>query len=376
MSTRLGGALSPRRTRFVCIGYFGKQNWGDDALLEAFIREVEQLGVDRRSIVVASHDAADTRSRHGVNAFDARSPLGTIDAVFRADHVVLAGGGWHFGKIRASLYSLLVLGLARALGRPITVYCIGVEPIAGSIPSLLVRTIMPFCSWVSVRDLESAEELSRIGVRARVSVAADPVFGWFQEAAPSNRCGHVYPDRPRIAISLLDARGARKYDAIRRDYSRIVDGVIESLDADVILIATSPGEGDYVLAEAVQSECRLRERVRVQDASARGLHDVLRIVSQSDMVIGMRYHALVVAALAGVPFGAIVRSPKVSSLCRELGQPVLGRVDSYSVEEAVRRIRHAFDAKDELREVLVQRTPVLATRYREWVAAWGPSALD
>jgi polysaccharide pyruvyl transferase WcaK-like protein len=50
-------------------------------------------------------------------------------------------------------------------------------------------------------------------------------------------------------------------------------------------------------------------------------HEALRAVAEARVVVGMRLHALVLAAAAGVPFVGLAYDPKVSSFAGGLDQP-------------------------------------------------------
>ncbi len=351
------------------MGYYGKQNLGDEAILTSLLYQLERRGYQRCQVRVITADEADTRKRHDVTPVRRDSLVAVIGSVVRSHHVVLSGGGWHFDRPLAALYALFVVLLGRLFGKTVSICCIGVEPITRPLSKLIARAILHASDWVSVRDEESAEELAGICASARVTVAADHVFaGALRVPTGIRTCWRRNP-RPVIALSILDARGAKKYAAIRDDYPSIVDGIVERLDAEVVLVATSPGEGDIRVSRYVQERCTHSDRVRVQE-TANDLGDVMAVVASSDLVVGMRYHGLIAAALAGVPFAAIVRSPKVMSICRVLGQPVLGSIGCYNVDGVVDGVCEAFGQQETLRRNLAERVPFVLRRYDSSMEAW------
>lgn len=367
--TQSGRVSTISDARFVFVGYYGKQNLGDEAILTSFLYELERGGYQRWQVRVITADEADTRKRHDVTPVRRDSPVAVIGYVVRSHHVVLSGGGWHFDRPIAAFYALFLVLLGRLFGRTVSICCIGVEPITRPLSKLIVRTILHASDWVSVRDQESADELLRVCASARVTVAADPVFaGALRVPTGMRTCWRRNP-RPIIAISILDARGAKKYAAIREDYPRIVDGIVERLDAEVFLVATSPGEGDIEVSRYVQARCTHSDRVHIQE-TAKDLGDVMAVVASSDLVVGMRYHVLIAAALAGVPFAAIVRSPKVMSICRALGQPVLGSIGCYNVDDVIDGVCEAFGKRESLRRNLAEGVPVVVRRYESSMEVW------
>lgn len=357
---------------FMCSGYYGKQNLGDEAILASFLHEIEKYGHRRSQVRVVTADEDDTRNRHGVTPVRRGSVMAVVKAILRSHHVVLFGGGWHFEKLRAVLYALFLVLSARLFGRSFSIVCIGVEPITNPLSRFLVRVILRASDWVSVRDETSAQEFLKACASAKVIVAADPVFSEIYSGPAQKHICQELRSRPVVAVSLLDARGAKKYAIIRKDYHNIVDGIIERLDAEVILVCTSPGEGDVEVARYILKSCKHADRVHVHEC-AKNLVDLIPVVASSDLMVGMRYHALAMAALVGVPFAAIVRSPKVESICSILGQPILAYVDSYDVNSILDNVCGAFAQRELLCRNLRETVPMTVRTYyssmEDWMAA-------
>ncbi|MGI6540809.1 MAG: polysaccharide pyruvyl transferase family protein [Bacillota bacterium] len=371
MAYEKGEAFEMAGESFVCFGYYGKQNLGDEAILASFLHEIEKYGHDRSRVRVATADRTDTVKRHGVIPIKRFSIFARVAAVMRSDHIVLSGGGWHFQKLWVASYAALTALLAKLLGKSFSIICIGVEPITRLSSRHLVRAILGASDWVSVRDEESAQELLRTGASTRVVVAADPVFSEvYSKVAQSQQRVYRGPcSRPVITVSLLDARGAKKYAAIREDYPSIVDGIVDRLDAEVVLVCTSPGEGDIEVARYVQESCTCPDRVHIYECGE-SLVDLMPVVASSDLVVGMRYHALATAALAGVPFAAIARSPKVQSICDVLGQPVLAHVNCYDGDDIIEGVCESFAQRQSLGKKLNERVPMMVDKYHSSMESW------
>ncbi len=77
--------------KIVVSGYYGFGNAGDEAILEAMLRDVRALAPAVR-VVVLSGDPADTSARFGVEAVPRMNP-GAVMRALRGADLFLSGGG-------------------------------------------------------------------------------------------------------------------------------------------------------------------------------------------------------------------------------------------------------------------------------------------
>lgn len=313
--------------KVVLSGYFGFGNAGDEAILAAEVAALRQLIPDIE-ITVLSGNPSETAATYQVEAV----PRGNVAAVWRAlssADLLISGGGSLLQDItsnRSIPYYLGVVALAKTLGKKVMLYANGVGPISHPFNRLLVRCLGNWVDLITVRDAGSKDTLKRLGVsRPPVVLTADAVFTLSpaarEVAEDVLQRGGVGLDRPRLGVSVRQWRGLEEYKEI---LSLAIDSFAQSHNFQVVFLPLQHPD-DVVASEEVLSFMTapgviIRERCDVPTTMA--------LYGAMDMVLGMRLHALVFAALQAVPHVGIVYDPKVASFLDIVQQPVGGMVDN------------------------------------------------
>jgi polysaccharide pyruvyl transferase WcaK-like protein len=109
---------------------------------------------------------------------------------------------------------------------------------------------------------------------------------------------------------------------------------------------------DLGFAQLVASAMPCSADVVTRALSAR---ESLALVGGCDLMVAARLHALIYAAICGVPPVAVSYDPKVDALMEQLSLPVATTLDSLDVGELSDAIRDAWRSRAEIRDVLVER---------------------
>jgi len=337
-------------------GAFGQRNPGDDALLDAFVRELPGW-----SCVATSCEPARTAARHGVAAVQSRAPRQVAGALRHADGLVLAGGTVFKtlpeGGARhphALLRNAVALAAAaRLLGRRVALVGVGAGRLGDPGARRLARLLVRCADLLVLRDEESAETLAAAGAPTPFRVGADAA--WPLVGAPA-----ALPPRPRrdgaivVAVgrhggeAALAGRLAKALAAVSAAAPAVpatADGAGRSADgagpsggavgaAAPPLVRVQPwqvGDGgedavgldDESHAHLLATALRRRSLpVEVVPPPAT-LLDARDLVAGARLVVATRFHATVAAAAAGVPFLAVAHEQKLAGLARRLGQPAV-----------------------------------------------------
>ncbi len=369
--------------RILLAGYYGFGNAGDEAILASILAHLRAAAPDA-AVTVASGNPEATAKAHGVETVFWRDPLGLEDAARGADLVVIGGGGifhdyWGFpadailtDRHWGLSYYAAPAVLAVLHRKPLMIYAAGVGPLETAPGREFTKAVCDAAACITVRDEESRDELAALGVPSeRIEVTADPAFAFEPRTdAAAEPLPPLPESRPLLGVAL------RHWD-VGVEPAKWEAEVAGALDR----FLETAGRGGAVLFLPFQQEsvaeendaavaARVRERMRHGDATRilPGGSDPARLaaaIGQCDLVLAMRLHAGVFAAIGGVPVVCLEYDPKVSRLMRQLGQPddalPLAAMDGDGLAD---RLAEAFEERGRYARHLAERARTLARSAR------------
>ena len=300
----------------VC-GAYGKGNAGDDAILEAIVRELREVDADM-PVCVLSRNPEATRLDYRVNSvftFD-------IPAVLRAfsrSKLYINGGGSLIQDVTSSRslwFYLWTLGTAKRMGLKVMMYGCGIGPLLRQKSECrAARVLNGSVDAITLRESDFRVLLESMGVtKPEVILAADPALTL--RPAPEEKLEPV-----------LESLGLSRDG----DYLAVCVRPWTGFDADAVARAAEYAYAKYrwvpvllpielprdaAACEAVEEKLTC-PYVRVD---ARYPAEVtIGLLSRMRGVLAMRLHALVFAAAAGVPAAGISYDVKVAGFLRYLG---------------------------------------------------------
>jgi polysaccharide pyruvyl transferase CsaB len=317
-------------------GYYGFGNAGDDAILQAITSAVRSLDPSCQ-VTVITYPYADleaVRSLADVEAVDGADLAGMDQAVRQADAVIVGGGGLiqdylasdskaRFSPDQHNLgFWTTVAALARGRGVPAMTWSIGIGPLTTADGREEARLFFSCVDTVTVRDEPSADLARALGV-ASPEVAADAAFLLSPAAADPITAQAEIEDLPtsgavRIVVSVRHWGDDDWIEALAAG----LDELVEARDADVIFVPfQQSGRGlanDALMSTKVAARMRQRARRAVLGTESTPAEKLAALAS-ADLVIGMRLHSVIFAAIANVPVVALVYDPKVEIAMDRLG---------------------------------------------------------
>lgn len=301
--------------RVLLSGYYGFGNLGDEALLEVIVERVRRRfpGV---VLDVLSATPEATAKRLGVEATQRWKPQAVRAAISRADAVLSGGGGLlqSATSLRSLAYYAGILRAAIRAHRRTMIFAQSIGPL-DLIGKLLVRRLCRGLDRATVRDERSRALLASLLPGTPIERTADPVFLYDpHEAADLSREG-LGPESGAYAVICL--RTCHGFAAGIATIARAVDRLA---DVHRVRAAFLPlgGAGDAEVSTTVIRACRTAPMLLPQPSLAKAA----AILAGARVVMGMRLHALILAARSAVPFLAIPYDPKVDALVDDLAYPL------------------------------------------------------
>jgi polysaccharide pyruvyl transferase WcaK-like protein len=315
-------------------GYFGAGNLGDDLLLAVLVNELRVIMPGARFLVRDHGDTSDLAKLGDDVAFTGfeailadqnrarplrlAAYLRAYARSFRQCNWLIFGGGTLF-HARGSLTSLLlqyaICVLARLHGVRIAALGVGVADLPSSSARWLLRRIIGLSELFLVRD----EAALRQCAATKARLTADLVFAWSQVAALPRRT--PAEGAPRLGLTVHPL-------ANEPPMRTALAAAVRQWRASGYHIAGLACQGDRVAIGDDRILAQLSKDLGPNDdigitRLAADASSISRAYATIDIVCGMRFHALVLAAIAERPFVGISYDNKISEICRRFEMPCI-----------------------------------------------------
>jgi polysaccharide pyruvyl transferase WcaK-like protein len=319
-----------RRTGVLLSGYYGCGNLGDDLLLTVSVEELRPILSDARfllrdhgvnlpqfgpDVVPTGVDAVlDDRSRS--RAYRLALFIRRMSALLRQCRWLIYGGGTVFhrsGGLASLTLQWLICRLARSLGVRVAALGVGINDLSAGMGRWLLRDLIGCCDLFLVRDEAALRQCA--GTKARLT--GDLVFALrsLRQAKPRAPAGPsigvgltVSPAADRATVSAL-AAAVRRWRELGHRVVFLVFQRNAAMADDTTVFAAINRE---------LSDTTVPVEIRNLAADAPSIVDAF---SDIDVVCGMRFHSLVLAAMLERPFVGIAHDHKISEICRQFGMP-------------------------------------------------------
>lgn len=310
-------------------------------------------------------------SRYNVEAVDVMPWTGsirllgipTLRCLAKSDIALICDGIIFGKKLFNPAFNYLItlvflVPLARMLGCKIVCYSCGIGPFSSWISRLFARWTINGSDLVMMRERDSEKLAKEIGVTKPIELTGDAAFinpvSSDEVAVEIIRNLGLDPNEPILAInvtSYLDTwlkPGERLADA-SGFISLVADGVNRAKarcmrSFQPLVVSTHP------MDEKTCNDLASRINGRVLSNSTYLSHDIQAVLRRCGLLIGMRFHSIVLASSVDTPVVGLIYAPKVRGYmrllnCEEYGLELAGVTpESLSIQLAA-----AWEKRGELK---------------------------
>ena len=302
-------------------GYYGEHNLGDDALLATLLA----LLPSSCPVVVTAWDRRQVQAQFGVATCPRGEPIRLLWALMRTRVLVLGGGSLLQDSTsqRSLLYYVGLILAARLLGRPVLLWGQGLGPLKTCTSRLLTRLSLHLVQGITWRDDQSAAMAAAWGIHA--PVGRDPVWSLpRRNTVPIAHTSIAHtPITGAICLCwrptpLLNADGWRQLE----------NQVIEDAKRHQIPVCLVPLHAHQDAALLKACAVRLEAAGLVcQFWCPRTPWDFMEGLASVDLVVAMRLHGVILAAMADRPLLAVSYDPKVDAAVTAMAIPSINLAD-------------------------------------------------
>jgi polysaccharide pyruvyl transferase CsaB len=304
-------------------GYYGFQNAGDEALLEAIVQQLHARG---HKPLVFSASPKEHTARYSVKAVRRMHLLELWRALGEVDLLISGGGTLLQDKTSAIslLYYLSLISLAKRRGKRVYVFNQSLGPLSKRGEGWVKRTLKGVP--IFLRDRASLEYATRLGLEAELGADCALVL-----AAPP-------VEREESMVVLVPREGT---EAANQTLRRVGER-LRSSGHEVVVLGMQPGYDDEVMEifHGFTTEMAWDPR------------RVSYLLAQAGYVVSVRLHGCILAAAAGTSYAGISYDPKVAGFCADSGAPYQDApgTPEFFVQAVESRIQPDWEAVGAMRE--------------------------
>lgn len=321
------------------LGYYGFGNWGDELSLLATLKTFEDIAreysLSFRYWILSGSAVLPFPLPEKARIVPRWAIPEVLAALLKSSLVVVGGGSLlqDVTSLRSLLYYGAFLALAKGTGKRLVFFGCGLGPFRRRGSEWIVRRILRNSGVFLARDEETFRTLERYGL-SPISLMADPVFLLWDRGE-----AHM---SSRVAV-FLRRQAMEKREALCREFEEL------QREGAELEFAAFHRDEDWDVARF------FGEHLGAPTRYFESVGEVLSYFENLKGVLSMRFHPLVLATCAGVPWYAFDIDPKIRSfsahwsrknLCTlsELGSGVLSFFlrDLKDLREETLRLRGFF----------------------------------
>lgn len=356
-------------------GHYGDRNLGDDAIAQVLVRAVATNQCVRRIRLLTLRNRPDiqTWGRDTDQLLLAKwSGVRSLLLSLLKTRVIIVGGGGILqdstSVANIAIHTLLPL-LLRVFGIRILVVGVGIGPLHRKVSRALVKLLLWRAQLVAVRDPMSHQQCIRMGVATkRLKLTPDLAWAWAGDARFEVACAPK-----RVLVSIRPPIGSAEVrEAPTREYFAQVALILSAVSDfaaihgfRLCVLSTHPLQDGQLFRRTIEHVPGLNA---VSDLAPMSTSELFTSFESGDVLVGMRLHAQIFAALNGVPTIALAYAEKVAIAAEALSMSGYTQefpLDQNGIEELGSQLQNLVDNYPAISKAVVEKSAELSQEVRE-----------
>jgi polysaccharide pyruvyl transferase CsaB len=363
-----------KNKKILVAGYYGFKNTGDEAILSSMLANLraQKKNVD---FIVVSGNPQETKEYHQVEVVHWQDIQQILTAIKDSDLVIIGGGGLFQDYWGAKINNLLTsehagisyysgIGiLAMLYNKPLMLYAVGVGPLLSSEGKELTRLIFSLAKTITVRDIETRNLLSSLGIaNNKLIITNDPALTFQSDKTKAKRilkkAGIILEKENTVGVSIRNWDFGVAQEEWSKNVAGALDLFVEKYQAQILFIPFQINEeelgDDYLIAQRIIEKMEHKNST-TSLSKVYSAEIMAGLVACTDLMIGMRLHSLIFAAKEAIPMVGLPYDAKVDSFLRSIN------LYDYSVsiqetqkDELFEIVEKAWEQKNEIKKHLVE----------------------
>ena len=354
---------------FVLSGYYGYNNLGDDALLFTVVSNILQKKRDVKICLLIKNPKkfqerlddyfANITTKHRFNFFSVKK------AIKKSKALVFGGGTLLCDNTssRSFFYYSYLLRIAQKMGKKTVLYANGIGPIYYKKNQVKAAGILKNITLATIRDKESYDCLIEMGIdKNKICLTTDEAIT-VRQNYNLNAYKNDFKEFIKGGYIVISVR---KWKYLNPDFfevfSAATDIICRENNLIPVYIVMQP-ENDKNISEYLST---LNGRAYLADVGG-DIEKTLAIVRSAEAVISMRFHALIFAAVFGIPMLGISIDPKIRSFLNDIYDGDTYTVESkdFSKDMLIEKFNNLIADKENIKNKISRKTEGLCEKAKE-----------
>ncbi len=326
--------------RITLLGNNSGRNLGDAAIMSSILDMIAKELPDSEVLVPSLNPGFvndNYAEDYNVKAVDVRLRtlslrllgLPTFYSLLRSD-VALICDGIIFGRKLFSPHNFLItliflVPFAKLVGCKVVCFSCGIGPFPSKLSKIFAKLVIQLSDLVIMRERDSAKLARDIGVTKQIRINGDSAFvnpiAGVEDAIEILEENNVRLDKPFLGLNItpyIDSwlKAEERIDnkkAFLENYARNVKFALKKItteEPEILVFSCSPMDEEYSHKFAKLLNATVIDNTRYLS------HSIQAVMRECDLLVGMRFHSLVLSSAAGSAILGLVYAPKVKGYMR------------------------------------------------------------